>query len=183
MNAHRIFAAAALALSTAVHADPQKPILGIRLGHDLQGQFSPCEGRRDNWCTLSSLPTGVLMPPDTDSPTALPTWVKRDRLFLEPNKDGKVDRFYVTTLGPQVQDRVAESVTGRFGQPTQSERATKQTAQGAKVEVLNATWKTGEAVIEHRCSQINACTLFFFTPEAHDREVERRRQALQRDKL
>lgn len=165
------------------YVDAQEAILGIRLGQDFQGQFSECQGRRDNWCTLSSLPPGVLMPPDSDSPTGLPTWVKRDRLSLEPNKDGKVDRFYVTTLGPQVQDRVVDSVSGRFGKPVELEKHVKQNAMGAKAEVVTAMWKTADTVVVHVCTQINACMLFVYTPEAYAREIERRKQALQRDKL
>jgi hypothetical protein len=172
-----------LAFAMPAYADAQEPILGIKLGQDFQGQFSECQGRRDNWCTLSSLPPGMLMPPDSDSPTGLPTWVKRDRLFLEPNKDGKVDRFYVTTLGPQVQDRVVDSVTGRLGKPTDFDRQIKQTAAGAKVEVVSARWKTDDAVAVHVCTQVTSCMLFFYTPEAYARELERRKQALQRDKL
>jgi hypothetical protein len=172
-----------VALLVPAYADAQEPILGIRLGQEFQGQFSECQGRRDNWCTLSSLPPGILMPPDTDSPTALPTWIKRDRLSLAPNKDGKVDLFYVTTLGPQVQDRVIDSVSGRFGKPTELDRQVKQTAMGAKFEGVSARWKTDDAVVVHVCTQINACILSFYTPEAYAREMERRKQALQRDKL
>jgi hypothetical protein len=174
---------ALLALTAPAHADVQAPVLGISLGQDFQGQFSECKGRRDNWCTLTSLPPGSLMPPDTDSPTALPTWVKRDRLFLEPNKEGKVDRFYVTTLGPQVQERVIDSVTGRFGPPTELDKQVKQNAMGAKVEVLYAKWTLANTVVIHQCSQVNACTLFFYTSEGYAQMQERRKQELKRDKL
>ncbi|MDI1270559.1 MAG: hypothetical protein PSV40_15835 [Polaromonas sp.] len=178
-----LYFAALLALTAPAHADVQSPILGISLGQEFQGQFSECKGRRDNWCTLTSLLPGSLMPPDTNSPTALPTWVKRDRLFLEPNKGGKVDRFYLTTLGPQVQERVIESVTGRFGPPTVLDKQVKQNAMGVKVEVLFAQWNTADTVVVHECSQVNACTLFFSTAEAYSQLQERRKQELKRDKL
>lgn len=171
--------------SSLAQAQISEPVLGIPLGKT----FEPikCEGRRDTWCTLEAPPMKgryfTLMPPDSDSPTGLPTWVRRDHLFLELNADGIVDKFYVTTLGPFVQDEVIESISGRFGKPTSLEKQTKQNIMGVTVEAISAVWKTADAVISHTCSQINSCTVMFYTAEAHAAEMERMQQRKQRDKL
>jgi hypothetical protein len=180
-----VLIASLLAVSVSAWAQLQEPILGVKLGQPLKGQFSQCAGRRDNWCFVT--PTTdkwiKLNPPDLDSPTGLPTWMKRDYLTLEPNPDGIVDQFYVETLGPSVQDRVIESVKGRFGDPKQLERTEKQTTGGAKVETAYAVWETQDAAVTHVCIRINSCVLSFYTADAYKRHKERMQQQLQRNKL
>ena len=177
-----------VAASSPAQAQVAEPVLGIQLGQPFK--IVECVGRRDNWCSADD-PRYVgpnprylnLMPPDNDSPTALPTWVKREKLYLELRSDGVVDKFYVTTLGPSVQERVVESISGRFGKPTKYERQIKQNAMGATVEVVSAFWQTADAVISHTCLKVNSCTVFFYTAEAYAAEVARMEQRKQRDKL
>lgn len=174
--------------SSLAQAQIAEPVLGIQLGQLFK--IVQCSGRRDNWCSTNDLRyygannrIWSLMPPDDDSPTALPTWVRREKLVLESRSDGVVEKFYVNTLGPSVQDRVVESISGRFGKPTTYEKRTMQNAMGATVEAVSAIWKTADAVISHTCSQINSCTVFFFTAEAHAAEMVRMEQRKLRDKL
>jgi hypothetical protein len=174
--------------ASLARAQLSEPILGIQLGQPFK--IVQCEGRRDNWCSLEDTkriganPRYLsLMPPDTDSSTALPTWVKREKLSIELRPDGVADKFYVTTLGPSVQDRVVESISGRFGKPTKYEKQAKQNAMGATVEAISAIWQTADAVISHTCSQINSCIVFFYTVEAYAEAAARMEQRKQRDKL
>lgn len=169
-------------LATYAQAEENKPILGIRLGEDLAGQFSECgTGQRDNWCWVSD--KAFLMPPDSDSPTGLPIWVKRQKLFVNPNGEGKLDSFRITTLGPRIQERVIASVTGRYGEPSAIRKDIKKNSMGAQVEVIYAKWTTTTAVVTHDCFKLDECTLTFLTPEADTKLTERAKAMQQRDKL
>ena len=123
------------------------------------------------------------MPPDISSPNALPTWVKLEKLFLELRSDGVAEKLHITTLGPSVQDRVVDSISGRFGKPTTYEKSIMQNAMGAKIDAVFAEWRTVDAVIAHTCSKINSCTVSFYTTEAHSKAKLLMEQRKLRDKL
>lgn len=162
-------------LSMQVTAQNQAPILGVRLGEDFKSQFSDCgAGQRDNWCWTSNDKI-FLMPPDSESPTALPVWVKREKLYPRPNSEGKLDFFNVSTLGPRVQGRVITAVTERFGEPTYQSKEVKQTSGGAQFEVIYSRWSTSTTVVTHDCGRVDECKLSFFTAEAYEKLVERAR--------
>lgn len=175
-----------VAVATSLtQAQISEPILGIPLGKTFEPRR--CEGQRHNWCSIDSIDKNSryfnLMPPDTDSSTGLPTWIRREKLNLFLNADGVVDKFYVTTLGPSVQDRVVESISGRFGKPATLDKQSKQNSMGVTIEAVSALWQTSDAVITHTGSQINSCTVFFYTVESYATALARMQQQKQRDKL
>lgn len=186
---YQLICALAIATTSLVaNSQLSEPVLGVQLGQVFK--IIKCEGQRDNWCTTENLSTlGAspralrLMPPDTNSPSALPTWVRRESLYLEFRTDGVVDKFYVTTLGPSVQDRVVDSISGRFGKPKLYEKKTAQNSFGAATEVVSATWETADAYISHSCSTLTTCTVFFATAEAHAAMKARQEQSKKQDKL
>ncbi len=170
-----VFLAVLSGLSIQVTAQNQAPILGVRLGVDFKSQFSDCgAGQRDNWCWVDNNKL-FLMPPDPESSTALPLWVKRQKLYVTPNSEGKLENFNVSTLGPRVQERVITVVTERFGEPAYQRKVVKQTSGGAQFEVISARWSTSTTVVTHDCGRVDECTLSFFTADAYEKLVERAR--------
>ena len=175
--------------TSLARAQLTEPILGIQLGQPFK--IVQCAVDRNTWCRSEEdarldrpNPSFVfLSPPDVSSSNALPTWVKLDKTQLELRSDGVAEKFYVKTFGPSVQDRVVDSISGRFGKPTTYEKQAKQNAMGASVDVVFAIWQTADAVITHGCSQINSCTVIFYTTEAYSKAKLLMEQRKQRDKL
>ena len=175
--------------TSLARAQLTEPILGIQLGQPFK--IVQCAVDRNTWCRSEEdarldrpNPSFVfLSPPDVSSSNALPTWVKLDKTQLELRSDGVAEKFYVKTFGSSVQDRVVDSISGRFGKPTTYEKQAKQNAMGASVDVVFAIWQTADAVITHGCSQINSCTVIFYTTEAYSKAKLLMEQRKQRDKL
>lgn len=175
--------------ASIARAQLSEPILGIQLGKPFK--IVQCAVDRNTWCRSEEdsridrpNPSYVfLSPPDISSANALPTWVKLDTTQLDMSPDGVAEKFSVKTFGPSVQDRVVDSISGRFGKPTTYEKKTRQTNMGVSVDIVFAQWETADAVITHGCTQINSCTVIFYTKEAHSKAKLLLEQRKQRDKL
>ena len=161
-----------------------EPILGISLGG--QVSFDKCDvSQGKNWSQVSfSTPDFLaLNPPDHLGPNALPTWVRQERIYIRPSKDGLIEAFSVNTFGPSVQDRVLKSISGRFGEPTSLRKRMAQTATGATFEVAYAQWVTADAVVVHVCSRMDQCNVRFLTLTGWTAQEAEWQQRLKRDKL
>jgi hypothetical protein len=122
-------------------------------------------------------------PPDIDSPTGVPTWVKRSRILIDANGDGLIDMFRIESQGPRVQERVIESIRGRLGEPYSYKRSEAQTNMGVKVEIVYAAWKNDQIAVTHVCTSINSCSVTFYTAERYKKHLELMEQRMKRDKL
>ena len=83
-----------------------------------------------------------------------PEWTANVMFQLSQDRDGRVQEIKVRTFGSNNRIQIGESISKRFGKPTEDELR--------RSDVSWATWRSSEGAVEMRCG--DDCFIEFRTP-------------------
>jgi hypothetical protein len=195
VNIHRILAAAAVVTIMAAGAAAQDvaPIFDLPLGKPLDRPILRCDnsnkdvgdycGRFEAYPSARARDMMLQRPHPNDTTKKIPTWITQETIHVRLDDQAAIESILVTTVGPNRQAAVIESLTGRFGPPTASSTREAQNAYGTKWQVTTASWSSLGIHVFHGCSKINECYVRVLTPAAHERELAEFKARKEKDKL
>lgn len=114
--------------------------------------------------TRTSTGGAYLRSPARESPNALPVWAGYDKFRLSFDDQGNISGITATTLGVPAQDSVIDSVSMRFGPPSEVTEEPMKDLYGKEVTMKRAQWNKAGVFIHHYCFRWDACTISFSAP-------------------
>lgn len=163
-NLINFLVAAALAQGFILDASAQQAptLFGVPFGSELALTECPentDKAKRPCWVSQPFLhkPTGsksgyVHLPKAQDRPE----WAANVMFQLSQDRNGRVQEIKVRTFGSHNRIQIGESISKRFGKPTQDELR--------RSDVSWASWRSSEGAVEMRCG--DECFIEFRTPPA-----------------
>jgi hypothetical protein len=187
---------AGVVFSCMANAAPE-PLLGLPFGHALDRSISKCNAAesiatRKDYCALkdsinpAATPASALVeaPYPFASSLNIPPWISRKKpVDVRFNNAGAIVQIRAETMGPDQQDRIIESISGRLGKPTAFTTREVQNAYGAKWITPTVEWVGVEMVARFVCYSLTSCVLRFSTPDVDEEDQANMARQKTRDKL
>lgn len=176
---HGVFTAlsAAVLCSPVLADDFPDRVLNLPFGKPLDRDLAKCGAmvfpQPQDYCaidgaimkgTRTSTGGAYLRSPAPESPNALPLWAGFDKFRLSFDAQGNIDGIMAPTIGLPAQDNVIESVSMRFGPPTEVKEEPMKDLYGKEVTMKRVQWDKKGVFIHHYCARWDACSISFTAP-------------------